>query len=95
MPVRWWEKAAVRDLLDHPLHPYTGALLEGTSDPDANNALTFKHVPPGEPPNLVTPPTGCRYHPRCEKMMAGLCDVEVPPEFSREGGHRVSCWLYK
>lgn len=89
------EKAAVRDLLDHPLHPYTGALLEGTSDPDANNALTFKHVPPGEPPNLVSPPKGCRYHPRCEKMMAGLCDVEVPPEFVRENGHLVSCWLYK
>jgi peptide/nickel transport system ATP-binding protein len=89
------EKAPVRELLDNPLHPYTGALLEGTSDPDANNASTFKHVPPGEPPSLVTPPAGCRYHPRCEKMMAGLCDVEIPPEFVRDNDHLVSCWLYK
>jgi peptide/nickel transport system ATP-binding protein len=89
------EKAPVRELLNQPLHPYTGALLEGTSDPDANNASTFKHVPPGEPPSLVTPPMGCRYHPRCEKMMAGLCDTEVPPEFVRDNDHLVSCWLYK
>jgi peptide/nickel transport system ATP-binding protein len=89
------EKATVRSLLDNPLHPYTGALLEGTSDPDANNASTFKHVPPGEPPSLVNPPTGCRYHPRCEKMMPGLCDKEVPPEFVRDNDHLVSCWLYK
>lgn len=89
------EKAPVRSLLDNPLHPYTNALLEGTSDPDANNASTFKHVPPGEPPSLVNPPMGCRYHPRCEKMMAGLCDKEIPPEFVRDGDHLVSCWLYK
>jgi peptide/nickel transport system ATP-binding protein len=89
------EKAPVRELLDHPLHPYTSALLEGTSDPDANNALTFKHVPPGEPPSLVNPPMGCRYHPRCEKMMAGLCDKEIVPEFTRGNNHLVSCWLYK
>jgi peptide/nickel transport system ATP-binding protein len=89
------EKAKVRELLNSPLHPYTSALLEGTSDPDANNATTFKHVPPGEPPSLVKPPTGCRYHPRCEKMIAGLCDVEVPPEFESKPGHQVSCWLYK
>jgi ABC-type dipeptide/oligopeptide/nickel transport system ATPase component len=44
---------------------------------------------------LVTPPMGCRYHPRCEKMMAGLCDTEVPPEFVRDNDHLVSCWLYK
>jgi peptide/nickel transport system ATP-binding protein len=89
------EKAPVRELLGNPLHPYTSALLEGTSDPDANNALTFKHVPPGEPPSLVNPPTGCRYHPRCEKMMAGLCDKEIVPEFTRDNNHLVSCWLYK
>jgi peptide/nickel transport system ATP-binding protein len=89
------EKAPVRELLNQPLHPYTGALLEGTSDPDANNASTFKHVPPGEPPSLVTPPMGCRYHPRCERMMPGLCDKEVPPEFVRENDHLVACWLYK
>jgi peptide/nickel transport system ATP-binding protein len=89
------EKAPVDNLLQSPLHPYTLALLEGTSDPDANNALTFKEVPPGEPPSLVNPPTGCRYHPRCPRVIQGVCEVETPPEFERETGHLVACWLYK
>jgi peptide/nickel transport system ATP-binding protein len=89
------EKAQVDDLLNQPLHPYTQALLTGTSEPDARNALTYKEVPPGEPPSLVTPPPGCRYHLRCPHKMAGLCDVEVPPEFQSERGHLTACWLYK
>jgi peptide/nickel transport system ATP-binding protein len=89
------EKAETRRLLDNPLHPYTHALLAATSDPDARNAETFKDVPPGEPPSLVNPPTGCRFHPRCPHMMTGLCDVEFPPDFEPEPGHTVACWLYK
>ncbi len=89
------EKAPVDSLLHNPLHPYTHALLEGTSDPDANNALTYKEVPAGEPPSLVNPPAGCRYHPRCPRIIKGLCDQDDPPEFSPRPGHQVSCWLYK
>jgi peptide/nickel transport system ATP-binding protein len=89
------EKAGTRRLLENPLHPYTHALLAATSDPDAHNAETFKEVPPGEPPSLVNPPTGCRFHPRCPYMMAGLCDVQFPPDFEPEPGHFVACWLYK
>jgi peptide/nickel transport system ATP-binding protein len=89
------EKANVRQVLDHPLHPYTMALLTGTSEPDAKNAETFKELPPGEPPSLVNPPTGCRFHPRCSKMIQGLCEVKEPPDFEPEPGHLVSCWLYQ
>lgn len=89
------EKAKVRQLLDNPLHPYTAALLTGTSEPDAKNADTFKEIPPGEPPSLVNPPTGCRFHPRCPKIIKGLCEVQEPPEFEPEPGHQVACWLYK
>ncbi len=89
------EKGKVRQILDNSLHPYTQALLTGTSEPDAKNAKTFKEIPPGEPPSLVNPPTGCRFHPRCSKIIAGLCDVEKPLEFEPEPGHLVSCWLYK
>jgi peptide/nickel transport system ATP-binding protein len=89
------EKADTRRLLENPLHPYTHALLAATSDPDAANADTFKEVPPGEPPSLVKPPSGCRFHPRCPHFMAGLCDVEFPPDFEPEPGHFVACWLYK
>ncbi|HVN55470.1 MAG TPA: ABC transporter ATP-binding protein [Anaerolineaceae bacterium] len=89
------EKARVNDLLKNPAHPYTLALLAATSDPDGNNAKTFKNVPPGEPPNLIKPPTGCRFHPRCPRIIHGLCETEVPPEFETEPEHKVACWLYK
>ena len=89
------EKAPVRSVLDNPLHPYTRALLTGTSEPDARNAETFKEIPPGEPPSLVNPPTGCRFHPRCPHFMEGLCDVQFPPDFQPEPGHSVACWLYQ
>lgn len=88
------ERADTRRLLENPLHPYTHALLAATSDPDAHNADTFKEVPPGEPPSLVNPPTGCRFHPRCPHFMAGLCDVKFPPDFEPEPEHFVACWLY-
>jgi peptide/nickel transport system ATP-binding protein len=88
------EKAPVRDLLERPKHPYTEALLQGTSDPDADNALTYKEVPPGEPPSLVNPPRGCHFHPRCARCIHGLCDVDEPPEFQPAPGHLVTCWLY-
>lgn len=89
------EKANVRQLLDNPLHPYTRALLTGTSEPDAKNADTFKEIPPGEPPSLVNPPSGCRFHPRCSQAIKGLCEVKEPPDFQPEPGHSVACWLYQ
>lgn len=89
------EKAPVDELLHNPLHPYTHALLAATSDPDAANARTFKEVPPGEPPSMINPPKGCRFHPRCDRMIDGLCDEQEPPDFEPNSGHFVSCWLFK
>jgi peptide/nickel transport system ATP-binding protein len=89
------EKAETRRLLDNPLHPYTHALLAATSDPDVRNADSFKEVPPGEPPSLVNPPKGCRFHPRCAKAIAGLCDEKEPMDFEPEPDHFVACWLYQ
>jgi len=88
------EIAPIDALLKNPQHPYTHALLTATSDPDANNAKSFKEVPPGEPPSLVNPPAGCRFHPRCPKMIKGKCDVEVPPDILTEADHVTACWLY-
>jgi peptide/nickel transport system ATP-binding protein len=88
------EKAKQRDLLTNPKHPYTYALLTATSEPEYENALGFKEVPPGEPPSLVKPPQGCRFHPRCKWAIAGVCDTEDPPNFTIEEGHEVACWLY-
>jgi peptide/nickel transport system ATP-binding protein len=89
------EKAPVNELLRNPLHPYTHALLAATSDPDYRNALTFKEVPPGEPPSLIDPPPGCRFHPRCSRVIEGLCDVTEPPDFEPEPEHFTKCWLYQ
>lgn len=88
------EKAPVDDLLRIAMHPYTQALLTAIPDPDYRNALTFKEVPPGEPPSLVHPPAGCRFHPRCAHMIKGECDINEPPEFEAEPRHFVACWLY-
>ena len=88
------EMAKVDDLLFDAKHPYTHALLEASGDPDANNALVMREVPPGEPPSLVKPPSGCRFHPRCAQMIPGKCDVEMPPNFDIQEGHWTACWLY-
>ncbi len=89
------EKALVNDLLNNSCHPYTQALLSATSDPDARNAAVYREVPPGEPPSLVTPPPGCRFHPRCDRCIPGLCDTQEPETFEVNPGHLVSCWLYQ
>jgi peptide/nickel transport system ATP-binding protein len=89
------EKALVGDLLQNPLHPYTLALLDATSDPDHKNALTYKDVPPGEPPSLIAPPPGCRFHPRCPRAIEGLCDRQEPQDFEPTPGHFAACWLYQ
>lgn len=89
------EKGKVDDILNRPLHPYTLALLDATPEPDAQNALTYKEIPVGEPPSLVNPPSGCRFHPRCPKAIKGLCEVEQPPDFEVEPRHLTKCWLFK
>ncbi|MBK7897598.1 MAG: ABC transporter ATP-binding protein [Anaerolineaceae bacterium] len=88
------EIAKMEDLLQDPKHPYTFALLEASSDPDANNALVMREVPRGEPPSLVNPPKGCRFNPRCPKIIEGLCDVKRPPNVEVTPHHKVACWLY-
>ena len=89
------EKTLIENVVHNPLHPYSQALMEATSDPDAENATRFRDVPPGEPPSLVNPPSGCRFHPRCPHMIEGLCEVEVPPHFTPEPDQEVACWLYR
>ena len=89
------EKTDVREVVRKPLHPYTQALLNAIPDPEPENATRFRDIPPGEPPSLINPPTGCRFHPRCPHIIKGLCDVDEPPEFEPTPGHFVECWLYK
>lgn len=89
------EKAEEHDLISNTAHPYTHALLAATSDPDPKNVDEFQDVPPGEPPSLVNPPAGCRFHPRCEHIIKGKCDIHRPYEFDLGSDHLVSCWLFE
>jgi peptide/nickel transport system ATP-binding protein len=89
------EQAPVDELLEAPQHPYTKALIAAIADPDAENATRIQDVPGGEPPSLLQPPPGCRFHPRCRQRIAGVCETEVPPDFEPRPGHRSACWLHR
>ncbi|MCC6029460.1 MAG: ABC transporter ATP-binding protein [Candidatus Korarchaeum sp.] len=87
------ERAPTREILRNPLHPYTRALFNAIPDPDPENRLRVREVPPGEPPSLVNPPPGCRFKPRCP-IATSKCDEE-PPEYEVFPGHFVKCWYPK
>ncbi len=87
------ERAPTKEILNNPLHPYTRALFNAIPDPDPENRLRMREVPPGEPPSLVNPPPGCRFKPRCP-IATSKCDEE-PPEYEVFSGHFVKCWYPK
>ncbi|TVP59909.1 MAG: ABC transporter ATP-binding protein [Halomonadaceae bacterium] len=89
------EEAPVNELLDHPQHPYTQALLAAIADVHADNALVMREVPGGEPPSLLNPPPGCRFHPRCPHVIPGTCDVRDPHSLEPRPGHYSACWLHE
>lgn len=89
------EQGPVDALLEAPQHPYTQSLLAAIPDPDAANAESLREIPHGEPPSLLHPPSGCRFHPRCPKFIKGLCDVEVPPDFEPRPRQLAACWLHR
>jgi peptide/nickel transport system ATP-binding protein len=88
------EYGPFRDVIENPLHPYTQALIEALPDPDPANRFKIRKVPPGEPPSLLNPPSGCRFHPRCPYAIKGKCEKEEPPLKEARRGHYVACWLY-
>lgn len=88
------EKARTKELLKNPLHPYSRALLNTIPDPDPENRFKIRDVPPGEPPSLINPPEGCRFHPRCVHSIDGTCNKKDPPEIEAKKDHLVRCWLY-
>jgi len=85
------EMAPARDLFERPLHPYTQGLM--SSFPSLTGEQKRLTGIPGSPPDLVVPPAGCRFHPRCPKRFE-MCDRVVPKLAEVEPGHFVSCHLY-
>jgi peptide/nickel transport system ATP-binding protein len=84
------ESGDVDDVIQKPLHPYTQALLEGIPDPDPENRKVLRKVPTGEPPSLIYPPPGCRFHPRCPYAM-DVCKEKVPELRELKNGHAAAC----
>lgn len=83
-----------------PAHPYTRLLIESAPDPDRMAAVRPDELPEdkagGEPPSLIRPPSGCRFHPRCVHAMP-KCSTDLPPRFDLPDGedHWAACWLYE
>ena len=80
------EFAPVEELWNHPRHPYTGALLSAVPVPDPDHAERRERILlAGDVPSPVSPPSGCRFHPRCPKA-AQVCVDSDPPLEPRLGG---------
>jgi peptide/nickel transport system ATP-binding protein len=79
-------------VIQHRRHPYTQLLIAAAPDPDrvAERAAPTAR---GEIPSLITPPTGCRFHPRCPHVMP-VCRERFPGRTELGGGHWTHCFLY-
>jgi len=85
------ELADVEDLFGAPLHPYTQALL--ASVPNIRLVGDTLKIMRGSPPDLIQPPPGCRFHPRCSHAFEP-CPFEEPPLTEVRPGRWVACWLH-
>ena len=84
------EVADVRELFSNPRHPYTQALLAAV--PKFSQEGQLKSID-GNVPNLVTPPPGCRFHPRCVQAKPA-CRKRFPSDTYLGNNHMVACYLY-
>ncbi len=78
------------DIFQKPLHPYTRGLLEAVPTLGKKDPLRFVS---GMIPDLVNPPQGCRFHPRCDHAMV-ICSSQRPLSAKKNGDHAVACHLY-
>lgn len=87
------------DVIQRPMHPYTKLLIDSSPDParirSGNRRVSFASTASlGEPPSLVTPPSGCRFHPRCPFAMEE-CRTTQPERTELGNGHWATCWLHQ
>jgi oligopeptide/dipeptide ABC transporter ATP-binding protein len=82
------ESGPVHDVFARPQHPYTLGLLR--SAPDVEEVRDSLVPIPGSPPSLISPPSGCRFHPRCQ-FAEDDCQTTVPPLRLLAGGRSTAC----
>lgn len=85
------EAGLLEDVFYNPRHPYTWGLLRSVPRLDEESKTKLTPIW-GQPPDLLAPPAGCRFAPRCEYAMK-ICETELPPDFEITGEHRVACWI--
>jgi oligopeptide/dipeptide ABC transporter ATP-binding protein len=85
------ESGVAEAVFEKPLHPYTQGLL--ASIPNIKLDQPKLHTMPGAPPDLVDPPAGCVFHPRCPRVM-DKCRQENPRGIEHDD-HLTACWLYE
>ncbi|MEP7202122.1 MAG: ABC transporter ATP-binding protein [Ilumatobacteraceae bacterium] len=79
------------DVFNGPNHPYTEALLSAI--PSVDGEATSRIRLEGEIPSPANPPTGCVFHPRCPRVIAGVCEVTEPPLLEVAPGHAMRCHI--
>jgi oligopeptide/dipeptide ABC transporter ATP-binding protein len=82
------EIADIKEIFARPRHPYTRGLLSAI--PPIDRKVERLRIIEGSVPNLIEPPSGCRFHPRCERFVPGVCDAEAPKLVGDE--HMVACF---
>ncbi len=85
------ESGPVEQLYQNPAHPYTRALLSSVPSQTPSERKQHK-VLEGDPPNPIAPPSGCRFHPRCEHAKA-ICSAEQPETTKVSGLHQAACFM--
>jgi peptide/nickel transport system ATP-binding protein len=86
------ELGDTKDVFAQPRHPYTWLILSST--PSITGPRRALAPLEGEPPNLLDPPSGCRFHPRCP-FATQQCVEQEPPLAEISTGHKVACWNYE
>jgi peptide/nickel transport system ATP-binding protein len=85
------EEGTAEMIFHRPYHPYTAGLINCVPNIDVDQAKLTTMA--GSPPDLVHPPKGCRFQPRCPKALE-RCAVEEPQLLTYRDGRRAACWLY-
>ncbi|GMR11773.1 MAG: ABC transporter ATP-binding protein [Anaerolineae bacterium] len=90
---RMVEVGSVYEVFERPLHPYSVGLLNSVPNIELGEREELYKMP-GEPPNLLLPPPGCRFHPRCPEAMP-VCSKAEPALLPVDGSRLVHCWLFQ